>query len=39
MEATCPSSKQESFMNPIDLETRAPNGAHHAFYARFSSAQ
>ena len=24
-------------MNPIDLETQAPNGAHHALYARFSS--
>ena len=25
-------------MHPIDLETQAPNGAHHALYARFSSA-
>ena len=38
MEATCPSSTQESFIHLIDLETQAPNGAHHALYARFSSA-
>ena len=25
-------------MNPFDLETQASNGAHHALYARFSSA-